>query len=103
MTVSWTGLNAAVINAFAEDMIITVSATPTTVSAVYFAPFEEYAMGGQLLNKPDHVVIMKSTVYSGTSASDGDTITVRGRVMQIVGSEADEAGMTAVSLREGVV
>ena len=103
MSVSWDGLNTAVIDAFAEDCIITVAATPTTVEAVYFAPFEEYTLGGQMMSKPDHVVVMRTSEYAATSAADGDTITVRSNVMQIVGSEADEAGMTAVSLRDDVV
>lgn len=103
MSVSFTGLNNAVLRSWGDEVIIKTGSGDYIFDAVYFAPFKEYTLGGDILSKPDHVIVMRTADYESTSPDDGDLVVVKGMTLQIVDSEKDSGGMVAVSLRGDVV
>jgi hypothetical protein len=91
--------NASVLSTMGRSVTVSVGGVETTLTGVYTAPFASGIDQGTSYQRPDHSVLFLTTDFSGTSAAEGDIVSIGDRDFYIADIAVDDGGMSAVTLR----
>ncbi len=91
-------MNDILLDAFGEDVVLTVSGEAVPARAEYRGPWAGNAVGGMQGEYLEHRLLMQTETYNALGASGAEQAMVRGVQYRVTDVSPDEAGMTRLIL-----
>lgn len=93
-------MRAALLAVHGESVTVTVGAVNTALTGAFLAPYVGGDLRGAPINRPDPQILFQSSAWTATTAKNGDTVTRAGTVYTVVDVQAQDDGITVVTLRK---